>query len=131
VELMVFHQVRKVRCCHMREADLVEIEALAEVEHDAEVETTNVRERPWTWRSVESWLERQAQHAQGISVDFYADSTTAVEVVRRFVVYLTASTHEGGGGFGQVAAGSVSSSVGVAVALCGCEWSHLYWVYSS
>lgn len=77
VELMVSNEVRKVCYCHVREADLMENNA-PEIEHDAEVEARNVRERPWTWRSVKSWLKRRAQHAQGISVDFYADSATAV-----------------------------------------------------
>ena len=84
-------------------------EVVPEVEHYAEVEATSVSESAGTRQGVDRWLERQTQHAQRVSVDFYADSAATVEVVGRFVVNLMACSHEGGGGLGQVAAEIVNS----------------------
>lgn len=109
VELMLLKEVRQVRYCYVCEADLVKDEVVPEVEHYAEVKATNVSESAGTRQGIDRWLERQTQHAQRVSVDFYADSAATVEVVGRFVVDLTACSRESVGGLGQVAAESVSS----------------------
>jgi hypothetical protein len=57
LELMLLDEVREIRYCHVREADLVKIQTLAQVEHDAEVEATNVSESTGAWHSFPRWLE--------------------------------------------------------------------------
>ena len=105
MELALLYQSRQVRCCPVREADFVEVETRTETQYDPEVEPACVSERDGTRQGFECWLERLAEYADRVSLDFDANPAAAVQIVCCFVVNLLARSHEDGGGFGQVSAG--------------------------
>ena len=128
MELALLYQSRQVRCRPVREADFVEVETGTEAQYDPEAEPACVSERAGARQGFECWLERLAQHAQRVALDFDSNPAAAVQIICCFVVDLSARSHEDGCRFGQVSAVVLCQLVQqlCVYQLRGCEQAHLY-----